>query len=560
MSKNKGYTLFLAAVFLAVLLLNLLDAPTLSDDIIYRFKWQADETATVETINGLGDLFSSQWTHYLVTNGRFVVHLLAQGALVFLPPVVVQVVNSLLFVVMIHLITCMVGWWRCLTGETRQHTKLQVFEGVTAFERLFVGVMAFALLFVVFQGIRSTMLWELGAFNYIWVVTATMGLLLYMRRLADKPLTLRYALLSIVALPVGWSHEALSLPLSIAFIALLVIQRRLWRSAVWPFILFYVIGCALCMITPAIWNRAAEAVSLQARLISGAVNCVSNVRITWLLVVTIVIVWWKDRKLCYRHVKSLCYAYLALAMALSIVLVCGTNLERVAFFVDFIAMLLLLTLLQNVLSVLWQRWLMVVSGLLALVCFVPAYIVRKENQDSWLKAEQQMKEPGRELIAVTLPMHGQNMIMDYFCNHYANPSFDFSFYCSYMGFDAKDINMRCAARLYGKEKMYYLPEDVVRKAEGDSSAYKDYELDDNELLYIWQLPDALNRVDNLTFVLNDEDSSTLSLLQKLVAYKDSTYVMDDYNYEVVDIGHRPYLVFTKPTTNIYRRIKEVRMR
>jgi hypothetical protein len=247
-------------------------------------------------------------------------------------------------------------------------------------------------------------------------------------------------------------------------------------------------------------------------------------------------------------------------MALGIVLVCGTNLERVAFFVDFIAMLLLLTLLQNVLSVVWQRWLMVVSGLLALLCFVPAYIVRKENQDSWLKAEQQMKEPGRELIAVTLPMHGQNMIMDYFCNHYANPSFDFNFYCSYMGFDAKDINMRCAARLYGKEKMYFLPEDVVRKAEGDSSAYKDYELDDNELLYIWQLPDALNRVDSLTFVLNDEDPSTLSLLQKLVAYKDSTYVMDDYNYEVVDIGHRPYLVFTKPTTNIYRRIKEVRMR
>ena len=564
-SENRGYSLFLSVVFLMLLLLNLLDAPTLSDDMIYRFKWHADELEPVETINGLGDLLQSQWTHYLVTNGRFVVHLLAQGALVFVPPVVIQVINCVLFVVMIHLVVCLAA------GKTRLHGQTQQAAGKTRLhrqpsQRLFVGVMAFALLFLVFQGIRTTMLWSLGAFNYLWVVVANMCLLLYLRRIADRPLTWCYVFLSVFALPVGWSHEALSLPLSVTFFALLLIKRRLWHSAVWPFLLFYILGCALCMVTPALWSRAADAVSLQARLISGAINCVSNVRITWLLVITIIILWWKHRSVLPPPSSFLLppSSFLTLAVALGIVLLCGTNLERVAFFVDFIAMILLLSLLQNILSDVWKKRLIIISGVLILLCFVPAYMVRKQNYDSWQMAEQQMKEPGRELIVVSLPMRGQNMLMDYFCNHYVNPSFDFGFYCSYMGFDATDINMRCAARLYGKDKMYFLPEDVVRKAETDSTAYTNYELDDNGLLFVWQLPRTShlaprtsNTIDSLIFVLNDEDPATLNPLQRLVAYKDSTFVLDDYNYEVVDIAHRPYLVFTKPTTNIFRRINHI---
>ena len=85
MKRTRSYWLFLAVTGLAMLWLNLLDVPTLSDDIIYRFMWNTDETAPVQTIGSLADLLHSQWNHYMTTNGRMVVHLLAQAFLVFCP-------------------------------------------------------------------------------------------------------------------------------------------------------------------------------------------------------------------------------------------------------------------------------------------------------------------------------------------------------------------------------------------------------------------------------------------------------------------------------------------
>ena len=45
MKRTRSYWLFLAVTGLAMLWLNLLDVPTLSDDIIYRFMWNTDEAA-----------------------------------------------------------------------------------------------------------------------------------------------------------------------------------------------------------------------------------------------------------------------------------------------------------------------------------------------------------------------------------------------------------------------------------------------------------------------------------------------------------------------------------
>ena len=149
-SANDGYFIFLIFVGLAMLWLNLLDAPTLSDDMIYRFQWNVNEADPVRTIDGIGDLLRSQLNHYMTTNGRLPVHLLAQAFFVFVPRMVLQVLNTLLFVLMVHLF---VRW----TSVGKKH-------------QLLAAVVVCFLLFVVFQGFRTTMVWALGAFNYLWVV------------------------------------------------------------------------------------------------------------------------------------------------------------------------------------------------------------------------------------------------------------------------------------------------------------------------------------------------------------------------------------------------------
>ena len=532
---NDSLVLYLLLAGFAILWLNLLDMPTMSDDIIYRFMWNSDETAAVQPIGGLGDLLQSQVTHYLSTNGRFVVHLLVQGFYVFIPPVVVQLLNTVLFVVLL---------WLCTRWVARPA------------HRLFVAVAVTFFIFVVMQGFRTTMVWSLGAFNYLWVLVGVMSLLLWLRHIQAETITTRHWLLATLALLVGWSHEGLSLPLSVAFALWLLRNRKQWKSAVTPYLLFFMVGTLLCLLSPGIWNRTGEVVGLPMRLINGSLNIVFNMRIGWLLLLTLFIIGRKNKELLKTHLHEQLYGYVALLASVGIIFLCGTTLERVAFFTDFIAMLLWLRLLTEMLSAKWSKRLVIAAGILMLLCYVPAYLVRQENKENWNFAEEQMRRPGQELIAVRQPQKDDCRLMNYFRKHYVIPSFEFGVFCSYMGFDANDINMRCAARLYHKEKLVFLPEDVVQRINTDSYAYTNYEMDENENLYIWRLNDNAD-VKRVTFVLNDEDPSQLSLPQRLLAYDGNTYDLDDFHYEVVSVDGRRYLVFTRPTTNIYRRINQV---
>jgi hypothetical protein len=311
---------------------------------------------------------------------------------------------------------------------------------------------------------------------------------------------------------------------------------------------------------------------MKDRLLSAAVNLVCNVRILWLLVLVLLyelrITNYELRITNYLSTYQLInlstyqlinfFTFSALAVSLLIVLFSGTNLERVAFFTDFIAMLLLLELLQRRVGRLWQRRLVVLSCSVVLLLYVPAYLLRQENSDNWHFMEQQMEQPGREVISVRTAI-GDNWFIDMLRHRYVNPTAEFGFYCSYMGFDAADVNMRCAALLYGKPRLVFLPEDVVRRMETDSTAYAHYELDASGSLYVWRIASG-QHVDSVTFVLNPEAPSSLWPHQRLVAYSGDRYTLDPYRFEEVDVSGRRYVVFTKPTTNIFRRIKRVEVK
>lgn len=565
---SDSYLIMCIVIALAMFGLLLNDAPTLSDDMIYRFMWQNDDDAPVQSINTLGDLLRSQWTHYITTNGRFPVHLLAQAALVFVPSVLLQVLNSLLFVLLLH----QVGLWVCMGKENSQ--------------RIFVVITATFLLFAVFSGFRTAILWGLGAFNYLWVLVANMAFVLYVRRATDnntidtpaascasKRVGVTGWLILPLALLAGWSHEAIAIPLCVAFFAMLIYnvkrdgmhrmacsndQIRLILS-----LLCYMAGASLCVLSPGIWQRASGDITLQSRLVSGAVNAVSNVRVTWLLLLTLVAVWRFDRELLNRHLRRNIYPYITLAAAMGIVLLCGTNLERVAFFADFIAMLLWLSLLVDIVSPQWKRWLLIGFSVAVIVLYVPAFQLRQQNDAVWQGMRQQMEASVQkglsvQIISADVPKEGDSRLTDWLRHRYVNPTVEFGFYCSYMGFDSNDINMRCAARLFGKERLTFLPADVVRRIEADSTAYANYELDANGQLFVWQLRDKRS-VTAVTFVLDKEDLSQLKPWQRLVAWHEDTYELDDFNYEVVSICGRRYLIFTRPTTNVYRRINHVEL-
>ena len=189
--------------------------------------------------------------------------------------------------------------------------------------------------------------------------------------------------------------------------------------------------------------------------------------------------------------------------------------------------------------------------------FIPAIMVRSQNDSSCQDMQRQMMQPGKELIAVEQPQKGASCMMDFFRERYVYPSAEFGYYCCYMAFNPHDTNMRMAAKLHNKRQMAFLPADVVRKIETDSTAYAHCELDANKELYVWRLPEG-QQVDRVVFHLKPEDTSALLPHQRLLAYHGDTYQMDDHlHYSVLHVDGHPFLVFTRPTTNIYRRIKAI---
>ena len=545
---KKGYWLWMLFFGIAMIILNLLDVMTLSDDLLYRFIWQADERKDPQLLESLSDLFQSQFIHYQVQNGRAVVHTLGQAMLTLVPTWLFQLVNGLLAVLLLHLCVC--------------------FSNCRDNQRLLVSIIAGILLFIVMRGVRTTMLWSIGTVNYLWVTVATLAFILFLKKIGTrKSLSFSFSQLLILsfsplALLVGWSHEGLSLPVTSAFIVFIVANRKQLTTAFPASVLYmfwYALGSLFCLLSPGIWDRAAEGITLWSRMLTGCLNMVFNVRVLWLLLLCMAVLWFRNRERLKSIIRSEYCLFVALLVSFTIMFLCGTSLERVAFFVDFIALLILLRnfLPSGRLNPLnSSNPLNLLCIALLLIFFTGAALVRQENAKNFMFMEKQMQEPGKEIIAVRQPVSGQNPLMDFFRERYVNPTAEFGFYCSYMGFDSNDINMRCAAKLYGKQSLVFLPEDVLQNIMTNSTAYQHCQSDKAQKLYVWQMR-RQHPVSHLIFELNDEDPSQLLPHQRLVAYHDDTYELDPFNYEVITLQGRSYLVFTKPTTNIFRRIKRV---
>lgn len=96
-----GYSAVLVVAGLLYLLLEHNTTPTLLDDVVYRFQFTATGGLPPEPIQNLGDVLRSQYWHYLTINGRAPAHVLAQTFLTLVPGQVLNVLNALLFMLLI---------------------------------------------------------------------------------------------------------------------------------------------------------------------------------------------------------------------------------------------------------------------------------------------------------------------------------------------------------------------------------------------------------------------------------------------------------------------------
>lgn len=170
------------AIFLLMLALNLL-TPYLCDDFSYRLNF-----LTREPLGGLWEIFPSMYAHSYKMNGRLISHGLAQ-LFMLLPSPVFDLCNAALFALSLRLAQRLWG-------------------GRSALE--LAG--SFCLLWLALPAFGQVVLWQVGAINYFWSLSA---LLLFIApellRLREGRLLLPHrrhrVLFCIFAFFFGWYHE-----------------------------------------------------------------------------------------------------------------------------------------------------------------------------------------------------------------------------------------------------------------------------------------------------------------------------------------------------------------
>lgn len=525
MSEKNKYLLLIGSCLMACIigLLNWFSVPTLSDDVMYRFVWQKDWQLPYERIESLSDVIKSQIIHYEYNNGRSITHGMAQVAINLIHDSLAKIINTGVFLLLIYLITR-------YTAKGKEYY-------------LIMAAIAFGLLFFVINGFGTSFIWLLGAFTYLWALVITLCFLLMIRTIESWKMSWKLLPLIPLSFLMGWTHEAIALPISCAcFFYLFVNRKNIFYKASTYCMLAYMAGMLMIVTSPALWNRAdIEGISLLQRIIAGGINLIFNVKISWILIATLLVLLFKNKSHLYDTIKTYQYLFVAWIAALGIVVTCGTSIERVGICADFLAMLIIMGIWQGERVIQWQGTIITLVCILSVIVAIPAIQLSYENYQNYLYHCTQLEDKDNRIIKVRQLPADMNTLLKRISRRYVNPTIEFNYNCVYMAFDQHDINNKGAARLYNKTSVIFLPEEIIDNIYRDSTAYLHQETDEHQNLFIKQV--QRKQVNDVTFL-----SDT------------STFTLDDFHYELLNIDNRQYIVMTVPPPSIFNRIRDIRIK
>lgn len=252
-SNNTKYTLWLSvgiALFVFVLIINIL-TPMIADDFAYSFAFGKGGDHRISSIS---DVIDSQICHYFTWGGRFVVHFIVQ-ILLMLPPVLADIMNSIVFIVYIALIYYLVK------GRER--------HSITMFILVFFAV------WFIQPSIGDTILWMTGSGNYLWGTVLTLFYILpfrfykgyYKNSISSYINAFLFFLYGIIAGATNENTVGGMIVLTILF--LFVYKSQNWTIPKWALtgLLGAIIGFLLMILAPGNMVRAGESMHIDISIL-----------------------------------------------------------------------------------------------------------------------------------------------------------------------------------------------------------------------------------------------------------------------------------------------------
>lgn len=223
---KKGMWMFIIVVFIVFSVLNWL-TPMVRDEYVYQFfiiKGCGDITHPIHTFH---DVILAQIDHFIYHHGRIWVMIIYQSILCLAGKWLYNVLNPFFFCVYLFLV-------------------IKYALGRVSLSSMVVAV---SLVFIFMAIFQEFFLWMSGCVNYLWSSVLVLWFLLVLRRHKDKSFSRSSWPLLLLGVMAGWTHEGITIPLSVGLLAAAFIFKRADRrsESLWMKVSFFA-GAFVCML------------------------------------------------------------------------------------------------------------------------------------------------------------------------------------------------------------------------------------------------------------------------------------------------------------------------
>lgn len=272
--------IMLAGVFTALLSYN---REWLGDDLCFMFETLPldveDSIENQHLIESFGDVVESQYQFYLTANGRTSVQFMTQVFAGLLGQGVFAVCNGVMMVLFIWLLVSFTLRLPCDRGLWKRSINVSSWNYL-------VSLIA---LFFLFPRLDSVIIWAPLSFalNYLWVGVMFLAYMMLFVRSRRKS-----AWVLLLALLLGWSNEAFTIPLSGTLFFYWIKNKGAVRPSQRLMIIALWVGTALSVLSPGTLLRAtvmAEGRNASS-FITGLAECYMDVKFFWVCVAYMLLV------------------------------------------------------------------------------------------------------------------------------------------------------------------------------------------------------------------------------------------------------------------------------
>lgn len=529
---RKSSFILLLAASTVILLLTYLQSYTLSDDVLYHCIWRRFENEDFIPIRSFSDIIQSQIVHYQYLTGRAVVQTVAQTFLGLLNKPIFNIANSIVF--------GLTAWTAARFVSGNKITPL-------------VMMTVLFIMIVMIPGFVDDYLWIEGSLNYLWVSLAVMWFIIIFEKKKTQNIRVTDYLLSPFMLLIGWTHEGMTLPLTISLIAHFWFRRKtVMSNAAIPYIAWFTAGSLICSFAPSTIMRAFGdethiTVDAITKIALGLFTC-TEMRTVWLLAFVMAYTYKKDRRLFFSHIRRYDYLYLSVVLCMGIIFVSGVTQPRVCYGVEFYAMLIVVNLLLKLGITKYAAKLTAIMGIILVVVLIPGIYYSYKGHCNYKYMMTQIKEGKSDIIRVK-PVMGN----DYFIRKFTFRQVEFSPNTYYFAPDSTDENVRCAATLLDRERLLFLPDDMVENIMNNPDSYMRYGENIAGEMFAMQIPKG-TKVNKITFILGEDNPP---FYKRPFMYKGDTY--EAKRWQAIEINGRQFVFFDKPFPKIARRIKDIKI-